>query len=65
MSPDQEVELAVTVMSALEKLVENWKAAKAGQIDPQTLIDHATEFSKTLAANNAAADSALDKRFPK
>lgn len=39
--------------------------AKSGKVDPNAAIAGASSLRDQLAANNAAADSALDARFPK
>lgn len=63
MSPDTEVEVAFAVLSVIEKAIQAWRDAKDGKIKPEQVVQHASDFIRSLNANDAAIDAAAKAKF--
>lgn len=61
----EEIALAEALFKALAEIYKMYESAKAGSTTPQDALDALSAFGKSLAANNAAVDAALDAKFPK
>lgn len=65
MTTEQEAILNAVLMELFRQGLALLQNAKSGKVDPDAAIAAASSMHDQLAANNAAADSALDTRFPK
>lgn len=65
MSVEEDIALATAALTAIEQIVAFVRGAKDGTIDPTAVLNALEAFSTSLTKNNAAADQALDSRFPK
>jgi len=65
MTIDQDLELANAAIAALSRIVDTVRGARLGRIDPGEALARLRSFDEQLAANNAAADAELEKKFPK
>lgn len=67
MSIEEDLALAAGVVAAIEKAVFAYQAAKAGTISVSQALAHVQAMIDALpsefAADDAAADAALDKKF--
>jgi len=61
---DEEIALGSAALAAVEQIVKTVKDAKSGAITPAAALAALQSFDASIAANNAAADSALDAKFP-
>lgn len=51
-------------IDAIAAIVDTIRSAKSGAVDPDAALAQIKSFTDALAKNNAAADSALDAKFP-
>jgi hypothetical protein len=65
MTTEAEAELLQLAFKAIAQIVESVAKAKSGAIDSDQVIAIVGELHDELSANNAAADAAVDAKFPK
>jgi hypothetical protein len=64
MNTDAILALVEEGLDAMEQIIATIRGAKAGMVDPQTALAAIMTMTDALAANDAAADAALDAKFP-
>jgi len=61
---DTTSELEAAALAAITLIIQHVESAKSGKVDPAVALAGVNAVSAALQANNAAADSALDAKFP-
>jgi hypothetical protein len=64
-NPAELVAIAEAVLEGIAKLIEEYKSAKTGNVDPQAVLAKLAAMTGTLQSDDEAADAAVDAKFPK